>query len=60
MNKNNQQTYQSSDSAIAPNLNYSVTVNISKTSHRGTIEVKARPPVPLDPTPPVASTRKVI
>jgi hypothetical protein len=49
MNKNDQQTYQSSDSARAVNSNYSVTVNISKTSHRGTTEIKARPPQPLNP-----------
>jgi hypothetical protein len=54
------QTYRSSDSARAVNANFSVTVNISKTSHRGSVEIKARPPVPLDPTPPVASTWKVI
>jgi hypothetical protein len=44
-----EQTYQSSDSARAPNANFSVTLHIDRSSHRGSVEVKARPPVPLDP-----------
>ena len=45
------QTFRSSDSGRAPNSNFSVTVRVDKNSHRGTVEVKARPPVPLDPKP---------
>jgi hypothetical protein len=45
------QTFHSSDSARAPNSNYSVTVRIDQNSYRGSVEVKARPPVLLDPKP---------
>jgi hypothetical protein len=44
-----EQNYSSSDSARAQNANFSVTLHIDRNSHRGSVEVKARPPVPLDP-----------